>query len=129
MLFYFLLQNSNLLRWKYFPVNCTSVIIISSTGRCYYVGMRWKKHGCHYFGKVQYLLPVVHCLLFLQKRPNMIKIELLIPLAYFGIVRTLSTETAKTVHFVSVLLLLLLPVYNSQTIAAIDLETAPFYFA
>ena len=70
------------------------------------------------------VLPVAHCLLFLQKRPNMIKIELLIPLAYFGIVRTLSTETAKTTtHFV------LLPVYNSRTIAAIDLETTPFYFA
>ena len=56
---------------------------------------------------------------------NMIEIELLIPLAYFGIVRTLSTETVKTAHFV----FFLLPVYNSRTIAAIDLETAPFYFA
>ena len=56
----------------------------------------------------------------------MIKIELLIPLAYFGIVRTLSTETAKTAHFI---LFFLLPVYNSQTITAIDLEKAPFYFA
>ena len=57
----------------------------------------------------------------------MIKIELLIPLAYFGIVRTLSTETAKTAHFV--FFFFLLPVYNSRTIAAIGLETAPFYFA
>ena len=54
----------------------------------------------------------------------MIKIELLIPLAYFGIVHTLSTETAKTAHFV----FFLLPVYNSRTIAAIDLEKVPFYF-
>ena len=56
----------------------------------------------------------------------MIKIELLIPLAYFGIVRTLSTETTKTTHF---FLFFLFPVYNSRTIAAIDLEKAPFYFA
>ena len=56
----------------------------------------------------------------------MIKIELLIPLAYFGIVHTLSTETAKTAHFVLFFFFLLL-VYNSQTIAAIDLEKAPFY--
>ena len=34
----------------------------------------------------------------------MIKIELLIPLAYFEIVCTLSTETAKTAHFVTVCL-------------------------
>ena len=54
----------------------------------------------------------------------MIKIELLILLAYFGIVHTLSTETAKTAHFI----FFLLPVYNSRTIAAIDLEKAPFYF-
>ena len=53
----------------------------------------------------------------------MIKIELLIPLAYFGIVRTLSTETAKTAHFVFFCLLL---TYNSQTIGAMDLEKAPF---
>ena len=25
---------------------------ISGTARCYYVGMRWKKHGCQYFGQV-----------------------------------------------------------------------------
>ena len=36
----------------------------------------------------------------------MIKIELLIPLAYFGIVRTLSTETTKTTHFVFIIILL-----------------------
>ena len=60
----------------------------------------------------------------------MIKIELLIPLAYFGIVRTLSTETAKTAHFVFFLLLLLLfcllLTCNSRTIGAMDLEKAPF---
>ena len=58
----------------------------------------------------------------------MIKIELLIPLAYFGIVRTLSTETAKTAHFVFFFLLLfcLLLTCNSQTIGAMDLEKAPF---
>ena len=59
----------------------------------------------------------------------MIKIELLIPLAYFGIVRTLSTETTKTAHFVFFLLLLLfclLLTCNSQTIGAMDLEKAPF---
>ena len=33
----------------------------------------------------------------------MVKIELLIPLSYFGIVRTSSTETVKIVHFVFVL--------------------------
>ena len=57
----------------------------------------------------------------------MIKIELLIPLAYFGIVRTLSTETAKTPHFV--LFFLLLGMHNSGTIAAIDFKKAPFYCA
>ena len=61
----------------------------------------------------------------------MIKIELLIPLAYFGIVRTLSTETAKTSHFVFfffllLLLFCLLLIYNSRTIGAMDLEKAPF---
>ena len=30
----------------------------------------------------------------------MVKIELLVPLSYFGIVRTLSTETVKIAHFV-----------------------------
>ena len=30
----------------------------------------------------------------------MVKIELLIPLSYFGIVRTSSTETVKIAHFV-----------------------------
>ena len=38
----------------------------------------------------------------------MVKIELLIPLSYFGIVRTSSTETVKIVHFVLFCLLLLL---------------------
>ena len=57
----------------------------------------------------------------------MIKIELLIPLAYFGIVRILSTETAKTAHFVFLLLLFcLLLTCNSRTIGAMDLEKAPF---
>ena len=51
----------------------------------------------------------------------MIEIELLIPLAYFEIVRTLSTETAKTVHFVFFFFCLLLT-YNSRTIGAMDLE-------
>ena len=53
----------------------------------------------------------------------MIKIELLIPLAYFEIVRTLNTETTKTAHFVFFCLLL---TYNSRTIGAMDLEKAPF---
>ena len=57
----------------------------------------------------------------------MIKIELLIPLAYFGIVHTLNTETAKTVHFVLFFCLLL--VYNSRTIGAMDLEKVPFHSA
>ena len=48
------------------------------------------------------MLPVAHCMLFL---PDVMKIELLIPLAYFGIVRTLSTETAKIVHFILFFLL------------------------
>ena len=56
----------------------------------------------------------------------MIKIELLIPLAYFEIVRTLSTETTKTAHFVLFFFCLLLT-YNSRTIGAMDLEKAPFY--
>ena len=30
----------------------------------------------------------------------MVKIELLVPLSYFGIVRTSSTETVKITHFV-----------------------------
>ena len=30
----------------------------------------------------------------------MVKIELLVPLSYFGIVRTSSTETVKIAHFV-----------------------------
>ena len=38
----------------------------------------------------------------------MVKIELLIPLSYFGIVRTSSTETVKIAHFVLFCLLLLL---------------------
>ena len=60
----------------------------------------------------------------------MIKIELLIPLAYFGIVRTLSTETAKTAHFVLFFcFFFLLGMHNSGTIAAIDLKKAPFYCA
>ena len=37
---------------------------------------------------------------FLLKRLNMVKIELLIPLSYFGIVCTLSTETVKIADFV-----------------------------
>ena len=36
----------------------------------------------------------------------MVKIELLIPLSYFGIVRTSSTETVKIAHFVLFCLLL-----------------------
>ena len=59
----------------------------------------------------------------------MIKIELLIPLAYFGIVRTLSTETIKTGHFVLFCFFFLLGMHNSGTIAAIDLKKAPFYCA
>ena len=46
----------------------------------------------------------------------MIKIELLIPLAYFGIVRTLSTETAKTAHFV---LLLPSPAWAEGTVLSL----------
>ena len=37
----------------------------------------------------------------------MVKIELLIPLSYFGIVRTSSTEAVKIARFVFFLLLLL----------------------
>ena len=99
----------------YYEIEMLAFCLISSTSRCYYVG---KNMAATTF--VVYLLPEAHCLLFLQKRPNMIKIELLISLAYFGIVRTLSTETAKTAHFVFFLLLM----YNSRTIAAIDLEKA-----
>ena len=35
----------------------------------------------------------------------MVKIELLIPLSYFGIVRTLSTGTIQIAHFVIICLL------------------------
>ena len=38
---------------------------------------------------------------FLLYRLNMVKIELLVPLSYFGIVRTSNTETVKTAHFLS----------------------------
>ena len=37
--------------------------------------------------------------LSLLNRLNMVKIELLMPLAYFGIVRTSSTETVKIAGF------------------------------
>ena len=30
----------------------------------------------------------------------MVKIELLVPLSYFGVIRTSSTETVKIAHFV-----------------------------
>ena len=43
---------------------------------------------------------MVHCLFLLQNRPNMIKIELLIPLAYFRTLCTSSTETTKITNFV-----------------------------
>ena len=60
----------------------------------------------------------------------MVKIKLLIPLSYFGIVRTSSTETVKIAHFVFLfflfLLFCLLLTCNSRTIGAMDLEKAPF---
>ena len=47
----------------------------------------------------------------------MIKIELLVPLSYFGIVRSSSTETVKIAHFVLFCLLLLLSSDCSEPIA------------
>ena len=40
----------------------------------------------------------------------MVKIELLVPLSYFGIVRTSSTETVKIAHFVFLFFLSVAPV-------------------
>ena len=62
--------------------------------------MKVKKYGHPYFGKVQYLLLVDQCIFFLLNRLNMVKIELLIPLSYFGIICTSSTETVKIADFV-----------------------------
>ena len=59
------------------------------------------------------LIPVA--LLLLQNRPDMIQ---LIPLAYFGIVCTSSTETAKIANFVFFLFLLIVSQPRALTIVA-----------
>ena len=52
----------------------------------------------------------------------MVKIELLIPLAYFGIVCTSSTETVKIAGFFFFLLLI---VPNMITMRPTDIKTIP----
>ena len=49
-------------------------LIIRSTARCYYVGMRYEKHGRHYFGKLKDMFRTYIGMQLLKKRPLVVQI-------------------------------------------------------